>query len=149
MSPVQIWVLAPFLSAKRAPNGSWNGTIRCFLVPDSPESHPRSISGKVNKKNGMVSRTTPSFPYWCLPDSVSTSSKRTSTVLCIKLIHNVVKSTVQRKGAVRRQLKPSAAIAEANCFGIGHALCDDLVYTTIERLAFLLDSTEPQGDCCQ
>ena len=53
------------------------------------------------------------------------------------------------KGAVRRQSKPSAAIAEANCFGIGHALCDDLVYTTIERLAFLLDSTEPQGDCCQ
>lgn len=53
------------------------------------------------------------------------------------------------KEAPRHQAKPSAAITEANCFGIGDAFGDDLVHTTIERLAFLLDSAEPQGDCCQ
>ncbi len=103
MSPVQIWVLAPFLSAIRAPNGSGIGTVRCFFCTEDLPSGATADLGTQNsptehkKRDG--SRTTPSLAYWCFPVSCSAPLFCTSTGLCIDVIHNVVKGTILRNGS--------------------------------------------------
>ena len=65
-----------------------------------------------------------------------------------------ISSSVRRFKILRemcgRGSTPSAtAIAEANSLSVGFSISNHLFDATIERLAFLLHSTETKSDCCQ
>ena len=96
----------------------------------------------------MAFQTIP-LPLFVFSAACTTPFAPTLSVLCIRSIHKVVKSTIQANGSDAYNLEASAAIAEANCFGIGHAIGDDLFRASVERPAVLLDSRVSQGDCCQ
>ena len=96
----------------------------------------------------MAFRTIP-LPLFAFCAACTTPFIWTSSALWINPVHRVVKSTIQANGWAKSNGPASATIAEAKCFGIGHAIGDDLVHASVDDPAFLIDSTGTQGHRCQ